>query len=243
MIGVDFVEGVPPSIENGHVRLRVPFNMLQSWFDEGAQAFGMHYLPNECGFDVVQDQAWFGPIKMLPGELGVMELIVQSDARGWPHTTTRLRLEQIDEDTQQPIGGQDFVVPIGAPLDAAYFAGYGAGCPDWRGETARLQGVTPGSIAGGRLEAMTTNATPDALMVVLLGTKPTQLPLLGCHLFTVPVGFVVAKTDDEGAALHELPLPPSSGLVGLSLYLQSAILDGGRYGFAFTGGLEAGLGR
>ncbi len=80
------------------------------------------------------------------------------------------------------------------------------------------------SVGNALFALRTSNATPGAAGLLLLGNQQAAVPVAGITVLVSPTGAASLpwQADSSGLALTELPIPAQPALIGATLYAQSA---------------------
>jgi hypothetical protein len=101
--------------------------------------------------------------------------------------------------------------------------GYGASCPGTGGRLAQL--VETGNVAGGGPVSWAIgNGPANAMAVLNIGLAPTNLPILGCTVLTLPITSISANLNALGRSARTLTAPAGQTF---SLNVQGVVLDPG----------------
>ena len=122
---------------------------------------------------------------------------------------------------------------------------YGDGCPGTRDKPVLSRGALP-TLGATDFRLTAISGLPSAPMIVLLGTKPSDIRLgASCRLYVQGgAPFAAAVLSGTGFASIDLPIPKRVELVGADAFFQAVILDpqGAWGGLATTNGVRVQLG-
>jgi ELWxxDGT repeat protein len=118
----------------------------------------------------------------------------------------------------------------------------GSGCPGSGGVIPQLSVMSPPVTGNAAFGLQVTRAAPASIAYFLVGLASIEAPLGGgCSLYvTLPVLLLPVPTNGAGVASLPIGLPPDPGIIGVQVFVQSAVADpGGAFaGHAFTAGMK-----